>query len=228
MGLHRMAPRAWAAAMALIIAGSARAGKSADDTAYVEYLDKFRSGVILTELEKAGRSKAEAGTRLRELFARTSHYRPYADPSEPIAKNASKLRRDGKCAEAIIEAEKALDMNYTSLLAHYVAGNCAVSIGHPRKEEWIRSFALFLGAIIKPPERDGKSPKSAFKVLSVNEEYVLMGVLGVKHGNQSLLAEGGISADCFDVRDPKPNEGKQVCFDVSLPMGQLNRELGGR
>lgn len=66
---------------------------------------------------------------------------------------------------------------------------------------------------------DGKSPATAFKVISVDEEYALLNYMGADRKKQSLQ---GV-CDAMDVEI----EGKAltIYFDVSIHLKALQREL---
>lgn len=65
---------------------------------------------------------------------------------------------------------------------------------------------------------DGQSAATAYKVISVQEEYAVLRVLGVTPVRQSLHRADGHSYDVFAVKDARSGEDMQVFFNVDIPM----------
>jgi hypothetical protein len=69
---------------------------------------------------------------------------------------------------------------------------------------------------------DGKSPKTAFKVISVAEEYSLLNDFGAKVLQQSL-----VDGPCDKMECELPNGSKVTYFfNVALSMAAMERQLG--
>jgi len=65
---------------------------------------------------------------------------------------------------------------------------------------------------------DGQSAATAYKVISIQEEYAVLRVLGVTPIQQSLLHSDGHNYDVFAVKDSRSGEDMQVFFNVDIPM----------
>jgi hypothetical protein len=63
---------------------------------------------------------------------------------------------------------------------------------------------------------DGKSPATAWVVISVDEEYAVLRALGFKPSGQSLLRQNGHS---YDVMKTKSDDGTEQTFyfNVDIP-----------
>ena len=73
-------------------------------------------------------------------------------------------------------------------------------------------------------EGDGRSVRTAFRVLSVADEYVVMQALGVESVlSQSLVEE---HYDRIEISGATGYEGDEIYFDVSLPMKHLDKVFG--
>lgn len=71
---------------------------------------------------------------------------------------------------------------------------------------------------------DGKSTKTALKVLEVSDEYIIInGVLGARVKQQALV---GV-CDQMTIYEEDPEETFDLYFDVSLHMKRLNELFGG-
>ena len=65
---------------------------------------------------------------------------------------------------------------------------------------------------------DGQSAATAYKVISIQEEYAVLRVLGVTPVRQSLHRAEGHSYDVFAVKDVRSGEDMQIFFNVDIPM----------
>jgi hypothetical protein len=66
---------------------------------------------------------------------------------------------------------------------------------------------------------DGKSAATAWKVISVAEEYDLLSAKGYKVGNQSLMQQDGHSFDVLEVTDTETGEKSSVWFNIDRVFG---------
>ena len=74
---------------------------------------------------------------------------------------------------------------------------------------------------------DGHSIQTAFRVLSVADEYVVMQALGVESMlSQSLIEEHEKHYDRIEISGATDYEGDEIYFDVSLPMKHLDKVFG--
>ncbi len=72
---------------------------------------------------------------------------------------------------------------------------------------------------------DGRSFATAFKVITIDEEYAVLQVLGVRKADQSLVEHGGSSFDLFTVNDPESGKEFTLYFNVDLPLRWLDASL---
>lgn len=202
------------------------------DRAYLDYLAEFKSGAALEKSKQRGGGAVEVGLRLRHLYSRTSFYKPYSDPSDSLAREAGAHRAAGRFAECVKSAEAALAITYTNLAAHFLATRCSASLGDAAATQRLMTpFVLQIGAILREPGRDGRSPDTSWRAISVSEQYVILGYLGLATTSKSLVADSkGEMNDCHTIRpDPAKADAshpKTLCFNVSLPMSKIGEEFG--
>ena len=68
-------------------------------------------------------------------------------------------------------------------------------------------------ATIIPPG-DGKSPESAYKAASVEEEYAIVKALGLTPKSQALIVKNGKSYDLLVTLDPTTGAERDIWFDI--------------
>ncbi|HWX53362.1 MAG TPA: DUF4919 domain-containing protein [Verrucomicrobiae bacterium] len=118
--------------------------------------------------------------------------------------------------EAIKNADTVLANEFVNLDAHYVESVAYGKLQDSGKADFHRAvFAGLFKSIIG--SGDGKSPATAYVVISTHEEYVVLNVMGLTPGTQSLIHDGGHSYDRMEVKDRKTNETVTLYFNVDIP-----------
>ena len=118
-------------------------------------------------------------------------------------------------AKALASAEEVMAGEYVNIDAHYAAYQASKALGQTDKAEFYR--AVFRGLVQSIFDSgDGAKPESAWVVISVHEEYVVLSILGMKPGTQSVVHKGGHSYDEMKVKDEKDVEHTYY-FNVDIP-----------
>src|SRR5258708_9602073 len=113
--------------------------------------------------------------------------------------NAEDYADASKNADAVLE-EKFVDLN-----AHYVEFRAYTGLHDTDKAEFHRSVVKgLLDSILY--SGDAKSAKTAYVVIAIDEEYVVLKVMGLKSGMQALVKESGHSYDRLDATDLRTNQ----------------------
>jgi len=120
-------------------------------------------------------------------------------------------------SQALKEAETVLDLQYVNLDAQFVAFIANRELGAADKAEFHRTvFRGLLDSIRN--SGDGKSTATAWVVISVEEEYVLLRALGFQPSEQSLLNEKGHSYDVMKVKNREDGSEQTLYFNVDIHM----------
>ena len=72
---------------------------------------------------------------------------------------------------------------------------------------------------------DGKTPATAFVVISTDEEYVLLHWQGLQPTGQSLINQDGHSYDKMTAVNSKTNETVNYYFNIDKPFNWLGKSL---
>jgi hypothetical protein len=119
-------------------------------------------------------------------------------------------------AEAIEQADTVLANEYVSIDAHIVEAAAYRGLGVMDKADFHRAiWRGLMDSIVR--SSDGKSPKTAWVVISVHEEYVVLQVLGFTLSQQSLLHQDGHSYDEMKVRNQQDRSDQTFYFNVDIP-----------
>jgi len=160
---------------------------------------------------------------LREAYAQSAHYQPEGgDYDEPRTAMLDAFNAK-ECAKALIAADKVLNAIFIDIASHLVSGRCLEAAGDAAKAEFHRTIARGLMASILA-SGSGKTPKTAFVVVTIGEEYDVLTALRLKPALQSLVQADGHSYDKQDVKSAT-GEAATVYFQIDRPMEWLSRSL---
>jgi hypothetical protein len=163
---------------------------------------------------KAGNTSIDY-TRLRLSYMDSPEYKAAKDISKSEEAMSDALNKKDYPA-ALKDAEAVLESNYVNIDAHFVALVANQEMGAMDKAEFHRTvFRGLLNSIRN--SGDGKSLETAWVVINVHEEYVLLRVLGFRPSQQSLVNQNGHSYDVMKVKNAEDGTEQTFYFNVDIP-----------
>jgi hypothetical protein len=126
--------------------------------------------------------------------------------------------RAGKFADALKASEVVLASNFVDMDAHV-----GQYIAHRELKETDAAelhHKIYLGLLKSITDSgDGKTPETAYQVIDVHEEYVLLHAMGVGlPKSQSLLKKNGHAFDEIKFVDPNTQKESTIYFNVDIPI----------
>jgi hypothetical protein len=153
---------------------------------------------------------------LRIAYADSKFYDGYNSDVVNLREPFQKAFTDGDCESAVKQGQAILEKNYVFIDAHFVLSICYHQLGQTEQSERHTAAARgLLKAILA--SGDGKTPETAFVVISVAEEYSLIGVQGSKKLQQALINKNGHSYDLLTVVN-KSGGKDEIYFNVDRVM----------
>jgi hypothetical protein len=127
-------------------------------------------------------------------------------------------------AEALKNAEAVPAEDYVDMDAHFAEYIAHRELKNTDQAEF-HKFVLqgLLDSITR--SGDGKTPETAFQVIEVHEEYVLLRFMGLMPSKQSLLEKDGHSYDEMEVVNPKTQEKVTLYFNIDVEEKHLKEAL---
>lgn len=193
------------ASLALSFAHTAQAKEDGfDRAAYVEAVEKIKSGDLTIDFKW-----------LRQQNAIQFHY---SVPDWDEARRADEALPDApetalKLAQAQIEA------NFLDIYAHAVADTAFKKLG--RTQEAQAEHALILALLSTVTDgRDGQSADQAWNAVSVDEEYIVLNLLGFRTGDQALANTDGHVFDVMTVTDRETGDELKIWFNIDFFFGK--------
>jgi Domain of unknown function (DUF4919) len=149
---------------------------------------------------------------LRFAYAAKPDFNPYGLTGASHRDAMFKAYQAGDCATAVKEASQLLDVNFVNIDGHINSDMCYSRLGNEAKRA--REHAIAAGLIHSIVDSgDGKTQQTAYVVISVDEEYSLLRVLGLKPGRQSLIQGDGHNFDQLDATKPD-GQTQSLFFNV--------------
>jgi hypothetical protein len=184
------------AAFLVVVGGAVHPALSAD---YQELVAQARKGKV-------------DPAALRLAYADSKSYDAYNTDIMSLRGPLQKAFADGDCENVIKQGEAILEKNYVYIDAHMMLGTCHRRLGQAAEAEHHSATARGLIQAIAATG-DGKTAETAFVVISVREEYVILATRGLRKMQQALINKDGHSYDLMTVQN-RSGETEQVYFNV--------------
>jgi uncharacterized protein DUF4919 len=156
---------------------------------------------------------------LRLAFTETDDYQPYGGDRD-TRKAMSAALNEKNFAKVVEYAEKILQKNFLDINAHMSAFRAHTELQNQEKAAFHRYVGLgLLNSILQ--SGDGKTPQTAYVVISTDEEYVLMNFLGIRPSGQSLMHKDQHSYDVMTGTQQDGGETVTLYFNIDKPFGNL-------
>jgi hypothetical protein len=154
--------------------------------------------------------------QLRLAYMDSKSY-SYGPDTEPQKKAMTAALNSKDFHGAIRNADAVLASHYVDMDAHFTEYIANRELNDTDKADFHK---FVLQGLLKSITDfgDGKTPETAFQVIQVHEEYVLLRFMGVGlPESQSLLHKNGHSYDEIKFKDPKSGQSVTLYFNVDIP-----------
>lgn len=170
-------------------------------------------------VEKAKRGDGVNFIELRTAFADWQCGENTDAPNRQAMVDAFNAKDYAKAAELV---EGVLDYEYIHRGLHLAAEDAYRHLGNTKKADEHKAVAeKLLEALLT--SGDGKTAKTAYRVLSIREEYFIMNKLGYETRSQALVAEGDRMFDVLSGVDPNTKKEVSLYFDITSFFGGCER-----
>ena len=150
---------------------------------------------------------------LRVAYSESKDFNPTVDPKERA--EMYKLLKEKKFKEAVKAAEAVHKTNFVDINSHMVLALAYTELKDQAKADFHKNTYLGLvNSIIS--SGDGETPKTAYVVISVPEEYAILDAFEYKRGTQEVVTENGHKYDVLTVTDTKTNSQVKMYFNIDI------------
>jgi hypothetical protein len=153
--------------------------------------------------------------RLRFSYMESPEYKAAKDTSNEADKMFAALDAK-KFDEALKDAEVVLAGSFVDIDGHFVSYIAHRELQHTEQAEGEKAIVKALLKSITGPG-DGKSEETAWEVINVHEEYVVLRFMGLSPVRQSVRHSNEHSYDVMEAKDAKTGETVTLYFNVDVP-----------
>jgi hypothetical protein len=159
-------------------------------------------------------------TKMRMAYAGTENYDPYNFEQGNIRKDLDEALDQGNYSKVSKLAEQALEKNLLFPRFQWAAFYANDQLGNAEEANFHYTFLdNLVNSILE--SGDGKTPETAFVVISVEEEYLLLGWMEFQTTMQEFVELENHYYDQFQAIDPDTGEEVSIYFNIDLPYGHL-------
>lgn len=123
------------------------------------------------------------------------------------------LLNEKKFKDVVKIAESIHKTNFVDMNSHIMAAMAYQGLADAKKSKFHE--AVYLGLVNSiTKDADGNTPKTAYHVISVAEEYVLLNALELKRGSQAVETVDGSTFHVLTATDPGTNQPVKLYFNI--------------
>ncbi|HUJ02169.1 MAG TPA: DUF4919 domain-containing protein [Rhizomicrobium sp.] len=173
---------------------------------------------------KAGQIQPDVDyTLLRLSYAQTAGYDPYGGATRALFSDTWNALQTKDCQTVMTKSDAFLKIDFTRAPVHIMRETCFEQQGD--KSDAARELAIGRGLTESLlGSGDGKSPATAYVVVTMSEEGYVMTFLGMNEEQQALIQDDKGYYDFIQGEDEHGNK-KSVYFNVTLPFTGMGRQL---
>jgi len=172
-------------------------------------------------------AQAQKALELRLRYAASADYDPYSTGDSDVLKKARELFQEQKLQEAIDEAAKGLEKHKYNIDLLILQASAYRKLGIIDKaDEMRRQWFALMDSILN--SGDGRGFDTAYKVITIAEEYTALRLLGLEVVSQSLAGNKGSAFDVMTVKDAESGAESKVYFNIDLIKKWLDKTFDAK
>jgi hypothetical protein len=156
-------------------------------------------------------------TAMRQAYAMIPEYDPYGERTSALMRDGQAAYVAKDCKTALEKFKAAIALDFTISEAHALSADCLEQAGDKDGEKREEAIAqgLFNSIILSG---DGEKPDTAFRIVSMHEEGMILSVAGLNGTGREALATDGGPVDKVNIVDASTGKKGAVFFNVTAIM----------
>ena len=154
-------------------------------------------------------------TAMRQAYAMIAEYDPFGDKTNALMRDGQAAYVAKDCKTALGKFKAAIALNFTLSDAHALSADCLEQAGDKTgeaREEFIAQ-GLFNSIV---SSGDGNSPATAFRIVTMHEEGVILAVAGVNGTKKTVITTDQGPVEKIDITDQQTGKKGAVYFNTGV------------
>ena len=154
-------------------------------------------------------------TAMRQAYAMIADYDPFGDKTNALMRDGQAAYVAKNCKLALEKFKAAIALNFTLSDAHALSADCLEQAGDKAGEAREEAIAqgLFNSLI---SSGDGNSPATAFRIVTMHEETVILAVAGVNGTKKTVITTDQGPVEKIDITDQQTGKKGAVFFNTGV------------
>lgn len=154
-------------------------------------------------------------TAMRQAYAMIADYDPFGDKTNALMRDGQAAYVAKDCKTALEKFKAAIALNFTLSDAHALSADCLEQAGDKAGEAREEAIAqgLFNSLI---SSGDGNSPATAFRIVTMHEEGVILAVAGVNGTKKTVITTDQGPVEKIDITDQQTGKKGAVFFNTGV------------
>lgn len=154
-------------------------------------------------------------TAMRQAYAMIAQYDPFGEKTNALMRDGQAAYVAKDCKTALEKFKAAIALDFTLSDAHALSADCLEQAGDKAgeaREEAIAQglFNSLLGS------GDGESPATAFRIVTMHEETVILAVAGVNGTKKTTITTDQGPVEKIDITDQETGKKGAVYFNTGV------------
>ncbi|MBS0279565.1 MAG: DUF4919 domain-containing protein [Proteobacteria bacterium] len=154
-------------------------------------------------------------TAMRQAYAMIAEYDPFGEKTNTLMRDGQAAYVAKDCKTALEKFKAAIALNFTLSDAHALSADCLEQAGDKAGEQREEAIAqgLFNSLI---SSGDGNSPATAFRIVTMHEEGVVLAVAGVNGTKKTVITTDQGPVEKIDITDQQTGKKGAVYFNTGV------------
>jgi hypothetical protein len=154
-------------------------------------------------------------TAMRQAYAMIPDYDPFGEKTNTLMRDGQAAYVAKNCKTALEKFKAAIALNFTLSDAHALSADCLEQSGDKAGEAREEAIAqgLFNSLI---SSGDGESPSTAFRIVTMHEETVVLAVAGVNGTKKTAITTDQGPVEKIDITDQETGKKGAVYFNTGV------------
>lgn len=154
-------------------------------------------------------------TAMRQAYAMIADYDPFGEKTNTLMRDGQAAYVAKDCKTALEKFKAAIALNFTLSDAHALSADCLEQAGDKTGEAREEAIAqgLFNSLI---SSGDGNSPATAFRIVTMHEEGIILAVAGVNGTKKTVITTDQGPVEKIDITDQQTGKKGAVFFNTGV------------